>query len=298
MQAHPADLASIRSILFIPGHRERWLSTIATSAADAVALDLEDSVPPAHRAEAREVVRRFVTTAAPVVVMARTNAVHDDGFGADLRAAISPNTAAIVLPKVCTPEEVQTADRSIAELEREIGLAIGHTRLVLLIESASAIVRLESLLAASPRVAGTMFAGADAGDLARDLGAEWSVDPRSMLYARSRVLLESRAANVPLIMDSVYAAVTDHAGLLQDTTFSRALGFSGRPAIHPSQVSTINDAYSPTEAEVALAARVIDAYDSAVDSGVGALLLDGRLIDRATVQTARKVLARKSRMSR
>lgn len=296
---HPAagrrhyDLARIRSMLFVPGHRGAWLAGALGTGADAVVADLEDSVPAAELEAARVGVVRFLGTrpAAPFVV--RTHGARDPEFAADVRAAVSAYTRAVVVPKVSDRGDVVLADAALARLEREEGLPAGDIALILLIESARAIVRLSELIDASPRVAGTMFAGAEGGDLVRDLGAVWSTDPRSLLYARSRVLLESRAAGLQLIMDGVFARVQDAAALRADTMFGRSLGYTGRPAVHPEQVPVINEVYSPTDVEVRDMRDLLSAYERAVAKGAGATVFQGRMVDFAAAEAARAVLKRR-----
>ena len=286
-------LSEVRSMLFVPGHREPWLAQAAQSGADAVVADLEDSVAVGQAEDARRGVGRFLAASPDVTCMVRTHGAADEGFAGDVRVAVSPAARALVLPKVSDPDEVRRADEAIGRREQEAGLPAGRIALILLIESARAIVRLPALIDASARVVGTMFAGADGGDLMRDLGAVWSLDPRSMLYARSRVLLESRAAGLPLIMDGVFAAVRDATGFRQDTLFGRSLGYSGLPAIHPSQLAVINEVYSPSEAEVKEMKELLTAYERAVADGAGATLFRGRMIDAAMAESARAVLARR-----
>jgi citrate lyase subunit beta / citryl-CoA lyase len=289
-----ASLSRVRSILFVPGQRESWLAEAGQHAADAVVADLEDSVAPGQGEAARGAVSRFLAAGPGMTCLVRVHGAAQDAFADDVAAAVSPATSALVLPKVEEPDEVRRADAAISWRERETGLSAGRIGLVLLIESARAIVRLQCLIGASARVVGTMFAGADGGDLVRDLGAVWSLDPRSMLYARSRVLLESRASGLPLIMDGVFASVRDTEGFREDTLFGRSLGYTGRPAVHPSQVAVINEVYTPAEAEVREMRELLVTYERAVADGAGAVLFHGRMIDSAMAESARAVLARRA----
>jgi citrate lyase subunit beta/citryl-CoA lyase len=146
-------------------------------------------------------------------------------------------------------------------------------------------------------VLGAGFAGAEGGDLVRDLGATWTPEGTELLYARSKLVFDTRAAGKDVVVDGVFANLEDLAGLDRDTRFARRLGYTARLAIHPEQVAVINEAFTPTADEIAYCERLLDAFRAAEAEGHAAVRFEGRLIDYAMVKNAERVLARARKLS-
>ena len=181
-------------------------------------------------------------------------------------------------------------DAAIAALEKARGLAIGSTRLVLSIESALGVLNAYDMSVAAPRVASLSFGGAQDGDLNTDLGCTWSSDGPEMMTARGLALIAARAARFDSPLDGVFADVRDPEGFERDTALSRRLGYRGRKLIHPSQIEPCNRLYAPSQRELDYYARVLEAFDKALAQGSASTTVDGKMIDVAMANAARRVL--------
>jgi citrate lyase subunit beta / citryl-CoA lyase len=280
-----------RSFLYVPANREKFLDKAVGLPADALLLDLEDSVPPAEKAVARAAVREFAPKIPGGRVWVRPNAIESDHGRADLDAIIGvPGLVGLIAPKVDTRAEVLLWDRLIGELEQTRGVAPGATKFVPSIESARGVLGAYEIATAAARVVSLSFGGARDGDLNTDLGCTWSLDGPEMLHARQHTLLAARAAKFDTPLDGVFADLRDAEGFARDTDLSRRLGYRGRKLIHPSQIEPCNRLYRPTAAELDYYARVIEAFDAAVAQGRASTTVDGKMIDVAMAHAARRVL--------
>lgn len=281
-----------RSFLYVPANREKFLDKAIGLPADAFIFDLEDSVPPAEKANARAGVRAYAPKIAGERVWVRVNGLATGFAEDDLDAVIGvAGLTGIFLPKVETPDEVKRWDAMIGALERARGGAVGAIKLVLSIESALGVLNAYVMAIAAARTVSLTFGGAQDGDLNTDLGCAWSIDGPEMLHARSHTLLAARAARFDTPLDGVFANVRDAEGFERDTALSRRLGYRGRKLIHPAQIEPCNRLYRPSAAELDYYARVVEAFDRAVAQGSAATTVDGRMIDLAMANAARRVLA-------
>ena len=280
-----------RSFLYVPANREKFLEKAVGLPSDAFILDLEDSVPPAEKTNARAGVRAYAPKIAGERVWVRVNGL-DTGFADDdLDAVVGvAGLAGIFLPKVETPDEVRRWDAMIGALEQARGIAAGALRLVISIESALGVLNAYAAATAAARVVSLTFGGAQDGDLNTDLGCAWSIDGPEMLHARSHALLAARAARFDTPLDGVFADIRDADGFERDTALSRRLGYRGRKLIHPAQIEPCNRLYRPSAAELDYYARVLEAFDEAVAQGSAATTVDGRMIDLAMANAARRAL--------
>jgi citrate lyase subunit beta/citryl-CoA lyase len=280
-----------RSFLYVPANREKFLEKAIGLPCDAFIFDLEDSVPPAEKENARAGVRHYAPKIADNRVWVRTNGLDTPFAEADLDAVIGVSgIAGIFVPKVESREQVLRWNAMIAALESARGVMAGATRLVLSIERARGVLNAYDMSVASDRVVSLAFGGAQDGDLNTDLGCAWSIDGPEMLHARSHTLLAARAAGFETPLDGVFANVHDADGFERDTALSRRLGYRGRKLIHPSQIEPCNRLYRPSEAELDFYARVLEAFDKAVAQGSASTTVDGRMIDLAMANAARRVL--------
>lgn len=265
--------------------------------ADAIVLDLEDSVPAAERDRARRlVVGLLEAVSAPgraailgqPEVWVRTNQVGTQELEADLAAVVRMGPDGLRIPKVESAEQVAALDRALLSIEDAAGLHRGQTRLACGIESALGVARAYEIAAASPRVIGLAFGGTD---FQADVGAMEGPDRLETLVARSTLVLASRAAGINPPVDTVHVAIDDDQGLRESTERGRDLGFFGRSAIHPRQVPIINAAFTPSAAEVEQAAHLLEAAEHSVQNGAGSLqLADGTFVDAAVVRRAQMVM--------
>jgi citrate lyase subunit beta / citryl-CoA lyase len=280
----------IRSLLSVPGNRPDMLDKALRSGSDAISPDLQDSVLPANREEARETTAQWIAAGQKPAIIVRTSAVSTDDFLKDVDAVVQPGLTGLRIPDVSSPDDVVDADCAIGAAERKRGLAPNSIAMIPIAESARGVYRLFDILTASPRVIGTAFPGARDGDLARDLGVTWTLQGDEFFYARSKVLFDARAAGVAMVFDSVFADLQDTAGFEQDTRRGRQLGYTGRLAIHPSQIPIINSAYIPTPEQIADAKELLLAFGEAEARGRAAISYRGRMIDIAMRKTAEAIL--------
>lgn len=281
-------LPAWRSLLFVPVTEERFLAKAHTRGADALILDLEDSILPAHKETARQAISaavpRVAQNGADVVVRINrplTLAVPD------IAAAVQPGVAALMIPKVMGPEHLSLLSEVVAEREEAQGMAVGHTRFLALIESPAALPHLFAI-AAEPRMAGMSVGGED---MATELGAIPSADS---MYVFAMQGLAAARANGILPMGSMgqLAKIDDLESYRAGLKRGRALGFTTAACIHPAHVPIINEEYGASAAEIDRARRLIAAFDQAAAAGAGAVAFEGSMIDLPVVERARRLLDR------
>jgi citrate lyase subunit beta/citryl-CoA lyase len=279
-----------RGLLFVPGTRPERIAKAAAMAADGVILDLEDAVPPAQKAQAREWVvaalRRVDFGLRERIV--RVNAAEAPEHAADLAAVVPAGPDALLLPKLSDAAEVGRLDAEVGRLERSSGRPPGAIRFHLLVETVAAVVGLDALARAVPRAA-ALFYGA--GDLARETRARLVPGRLTELYTMSRVVLIARATGLDAI-DSPCFDLGQPDRLESHTRIGAELGFDGKALIHPSQIEVANRCFTPSPEAVAEARRVLAAYAEAEGGGRGALALEGQFVDAVHVHMARETLAR------
>jgi citrate lyase subunit beta/citryl-CoA lyase len=284
----------IRSFLFVPGDSERKLEKARDVGADAIIVDLEDSVTAESRPRARELAREFIDGHDDIWL--RINPVDSGDAIADLQAVMPAAPAGIVLPKAKNADDATRLATRLDELESRFGIAAGHTRIMpICTERPRALFSLESYVGATPRLAGLTW-GAE--DLSAAVGARAVRNPDGSWLppyelARSLCLFAAAAAEVPAI-DTVYTDFRDTEGLASFAMRAARDGFTGMLAIHPAQVATINDAFTPGDDEVSRAERIVALFRD--NPGAGALSLDGEMIDRPHLVQARRVIALAKRL--
>lgn len=282
-----------RVALFAPGSNERVMTKAMASGADAATLDLEDSVPLNAKATARSLVAKVIDAAVrpgPAIYV-RVNGAATAFLPEDLAAVVRPGLDAVMLPKAETVEEVQRTAAAIEQHEAARKIKPGSVAIILMIESALGVYRCFDLIKASPRVAATCIGGARDGDLQTDLGCGWSIEGTELLYARSKVLLDTRAAGSHIHpLDGVFSDLNDEAGLIQDTRLSARLGFIGRTVIHPKQIAPVRQAYAVPAGEIAYFKKVVAEFTAAEQLGIAAITINGKLVDYAMFERAKRVL--------
>ena len=286
----------VKSLLFAPGNEPRKLAKVGACGADGVILDLEDSVPLAQKIGARA----NVTAAAPraaeggrvyvrvnPIIAAKTGFSADHGAD-DIAAVVSPELDGIVVPKVESADEIARVEALIGAAERDRGVREGSLEIVPLIESAAGLWNAYEIACASRRVRMLLFGAAD---FTRDLGIDWSRDESEVAYARSRLVVISRAAGIEPPLDSPWVRLTDDDGLAHSISEARRLGFQGKLCIHPKQVPIVNRGFSSvTPDDLAHARRVVDAFSVAESRGSASIVVDGRFVDYPMVEKARRTL--------
>jgi citrate lyase subunit beta/citryl-CoA lyase len=279
------NLEFCRSLLFIPAIENRFIDKAHQRGAGAIILDLEDAVAAEHKVAARNVVTEAAArlTAKGLSVLVRVN----HGSVADIEAAVSPHVAALVLPKVDTAAEIHAAASTLANREEKLGIAAGHTRLLVLIETPLAVCNAQSIAAAHERVSGLILGSED---LALGLSVEPS--PDSLRYAAEQVIMASRAAGkVPLGVPGSLATIANADRFAEVVDLGRRMGMAGTVCIHPDQVAVVQRAYAPDQGAVSEAQSILRAFDEAERAGKGAVSLNGKMLDAPIVERARRLVA-------
>ncbi len=265
------ELPHLRSLLFAPGNDGRKLAKALASAADAVVCDLEDAVAPAGKDAAREVVAQALseTSGAEPARLVRINAAGTAWFAADVAFVATLALEGLVLPKA-SPDAVEA-------------LGPDGPPVVAIVETAMGL-RTAFEIASQPRVAALLLGSVDLG---AEVGLETRPDGQEILYARSKVAIDSTAAGLRGPFDVVHLDFEDEAGLEEQCRLARALGFRGKASIHPAQLETINRVFAPSEQEIEWARTVVDAFEGQSE---GVLAVNGTMVDRPVVERARRVL--------
>ena len=285
----------VRTLLFVPGHRERMLEKAPGAGADGLLYDLEDSVPAAERDTARTMLSAALSGPRTIPRYIRVNGIVDAGkeeTAADLAAIVLADVDGIVLPKAQSSDEIRWVSGELDRLETERGLGAESVEIVPMIESALGVQFCYEILTASPRVSSVIVGSAQDGDLQTDLGADWSPEGTEILYARSRILLAARAAGIDQPLDGVFLGLDDEEGLLRDSRNARRLGYRGKTVIHPRQIGPVHEVFTPSPKEIAYYRDMIAAFEEAEAAGAGAFNFGGKMIDRAMIRKARGVLER------
>jgi citrate lyase beta subunit len=302
--AHPTRLT--RSMLFVPASRPAMIAKAAASAADAVCIDLEDSVTPGEKAASRSHVVRALQELdfGGRVRIVRINALDTSFAYRDLVEVIEDagdRVDVVMVPKVGSPGDVAFVDRLLGQIESHRGFT--HTiGIEAQIENAHGFLYAREIAGSSPRLEALIFGP---GDFAASMGMPATnigeFDKHDDLYPGHRwhavmqTIVAAARANGLRCMDGPYAAYKDTAGLDRSALIARSLGYDGKQCIHPSQLATVNAVFSPSDEEVEQARAVVQAYEAAVAAGQGAATHDGRMIDAVSLRLAQTILARSRR---
>lgn len=277
----------MRTLLFAPGNHARRVEKALTLAADGVILDLEDAVAIAEKPAARGQVVAAYGAPRTGKLYVRVNALTTDWCHADLLAIVQQGLDGIILPKVEEPDHLKAVDWVLTSLERDRGLPIGGIDLIPIIETALGISNIGAITRSGTRTKRIAFG---AGDFTLDMGMVWSRSEAELLPHRAACVVASRAAGIEPPLDTVWADLRDAEGFEASARHAAALGFQGKMLIHPDQIAPGNAAFTPDEATVAQARRVVAAFEEAEAKGLASIQLDGQFIDYPIVQRARRVV--------
>jgi citrate lyase beta subunit len=284
----------MRSKLFVPASRPELFAKALAGEADAISFDLEDAVQESRKAEARGVLHAFLQQSSPrpggKVVIVRVNGLATPHFEADVAAVTGPVVDMINLPKPESADDVRTAAAALARHERERGIErpIG---ILANIESPRGLRRAADIATAHPRVVGLQLG---LGDLFEPFGID-RADAPAVHGMQLAVRLAAAEAGL-WACDTVYGTVSDPEGYTREAIAARRLGYVGKSCIHPSQVPLANAVFRPTDAEMTAALRVVEAARGARAKGVGAFLVDGRMIDVPFIERAEAILGAARRL--
>lgn len=284
-----------RSLLYVPVTNERFVEKAAARGADAIKLDLEDSIPPAEKPAARKALREAaqVISNAGTEVLVRINRPWRLAV-ADLEAAVWPEVSGLCLPKLESADHLSFLDETVEELERERGMEAGSICFMGLIETPRGLNNVREIAKASPRLKGLSLGQED---YSAALGMP-SLGPGDLVEDMRLVQRAAREAGIlPLGFAGSIAEITDMDAFRASAERARALGMEGASCVHPAQVPILNAVFSPTEAEVETAEAMVAAYDAAMAEGLGAVSFRGKMIDVPVVDRARRVLAQRARIA-
>jgi citrate lyase subunit beta / citryl-CoA lyase len=288
MHDHAPRAILMRSKLFVPGSRPELFTKALQSGADAISIDLEDAVQEARKDEARGLTAAFLDQQAAVsgstTLVVRVNGLSTTHFNADMEAIARPGLAAINLPKVESADEVRAVSEMLDHLERQRGIA-QQIGILANIESPRGLRLAAGIAAADPRVIGLQLGF---GDLFEPLGIDRK-DLATVRQVQLAVRLAAGEAGVDAY-DGAFAAVTDIDGFRVEAEHACKLGFKGKSCIHPTQVAVANGAFCPRAEEIASAKRVVAAWHQTALTGRGAILVEGKMVDRPFANRAQAVL--------
>ena len=283
------EYAVMRSILTVPVVVQRFVDKAPAAGADAVCLDLEDSIPPAEKAAARPLARKAIETMprSGFALYVRINGYATGLTADDLAAVVRPGLDGIVLSKAESARMIDDLDAHLGRLEAEHGMKAGHVAIVPLIETAKGIMEAYDVCRASPRAAGAIF-GAE--DFATDMAIKRTETAEEVLWARSMVAVACRAAAIAAI-DTPDPNYSDETHLRRQMSKAKSLGYTGKLCIHPTQVQIANEIFTPAEDEVAAARAVVEVFErEGLAKGIAAIAVDGKMIDTPIYWRARRLI--------
>ena len=272
-----------RSVLYVPGINARALAKARELACDALILDLEDSVAPDRKEEAREaVIAALAAGYAPREVAVRVNGRDTAWYEDDIAALAAAGADALVVPKC---DDAAT----VAETDRLLGAAGAPASLALwcMIETPKGVLAARDIATASSRMGALLLGSAD---LTKALGARDAPGRPALVVSIGLVILAARAAGIA-VLDSPFFDLADEDGFVRTCAEGRTLGFDGKTLIHPKTIAAANAAYAPDPAEIAEARRIVAAFEAAAAQGKGVTLLDGRLVEALHAEEARRLIA-------
>lgn len=282
-------MTPMRTLLFVPAQRANMVEKAAGVPADVIVLDLEDAVPPSEKAGARDALRASIDSlkAAGKTVHVRINHLDTGLTKDDLAAAIGPGLDGLLFPKAQGAAQIRELDVMIRERELHGDVRPGTIPLIPMVETARAVLRCEEIATASTRIAGLALGGED---YSADLGVPRTNEANEFEYAR-RVIIHCAVAYGLQPLDAIYVSLHDEAGLLADARYARSIGMKGKYVVHPDQVGPVNEVFAPTTQELAAARKIVNAYNAAIQGGIGVIDLDGQLVDVPVANRARDLLA-------
>ena len=284
------SLPILRSLLFVPGSRVELLPKAEAARSDAIVLDLEDSVAADAKQRARAAVAAALGGRADRLTFIRFNHPELGMLEEDTAVLAAHDAQVVLIPKVDRVEDVRAVDERLARVEANHAMAPNSIGIVVGTETALGLRVLYDALRCTQRARGAVLASAEEGDLIVDLGGRWTPAGHALAYSRGKFVCDARAAGATWLLDGAFMNLESADLLRGESTLARDYGFNGKVAIHPRQVSVINEVFSPSAAEVDRAKRLVDAFNAALSQGQGAVKFEGMMVDYANVKRAERIL--------
>jgi citrate lyase subunit beta/citryl-CoA lyase len=280
-----------RSLLFVPGHKRTWIDKALASEADAIIIDLEDSVPEPDKALARVNAREALNAhSGDKGILIRPNALDTVHFGADIAETTHGSLTGFLLPKLFSRDDVVRFDALVTAAELAHQVPRGSVELIPSLETAASISKVDEILA-GPRVGGVMAAAAKDADVSREVGFSWTPGGTETLYLRSKVVLAARAAGLRSIVLGLWQEVTNIDGLRRFAKDNHGLGYTGQVLIHPTHAPVANESYGLSAGMRDYYVGLVEAFEEGQRQGHGAVAYRGDHIDLAHANHARQALA-------
>lgn len=276
----------IRTLLFIPGNNPKMLSKGPEMPVDALVPDLEDSVPPDEKSNARVVTAEHLPGLKDRRVFVRVNGLQTEWTWDDLRAVVSLHIEGISIGKLDTPDMAKELDAMLGALERERNMPVGHTKIIPWIETGKGVANAKETAVATSRMLGLAF-GAE--DYTADMGVTRTKGSEEIATARALTAIAARAADL-IPFDTPDPDFNDIDAFVTDAKRAKAVGFKGKFVIHPNQIGPVNDVFRPSPSEVEHAQRVVQVFEEAKTKGSAATTLDGKMVDTPVWKRALKLI--------
>lgn len=278
----------LRSMLFVPGYNEKFLTKAIDCDADALILDIEDSVPAVNRPQARELIRKFLTERGfkNRQIFIRVNELGTDDLIEDLKLMECPDIMGVVTPKIYTAEDLLAFEKMILEKERECGKPEGEIKLAPLIETAGAVMNLTEIARVSKRTIALLYGGED---FLSDVWGKHIPDVDSFFVARGQVVMAARM-NGLLPIDTPYLDLKNEEGYKHDQRKSAALGFAGDLLVTPQQIEWAHEIYTPTNGELERSKAILAVAEEIRKQGGGIVKLNGKMIGPPVMKQAQRVM--------
>ena len=282
------DSFLLRSMLFVPAYRRKFIDSALKTNADALIIDLEDAVPFEYKADARVILKEYILNGAfrDKKVFVRLNAIESKMLFEDIEVVLYEDIAGVMLTKVYSEEDMIYYDKLFAQFEQEKGLEVGHFKFLPLIETTAAVLNVYSIAKASKRTIAVCFGGED---FLNDLEGLHKEPPRTFDYPRATIAIAARAAGV-LPIDTPYLALDNQEGFIKEEKISFEMGFAGALLIHPKQIELAHECFMPEEDEITRSIEIGKAIQEAEKTGSGVAMLNGKMIGPPMRKRAQKVL--------
>ena len=284
------ELGPLRTALFVPGNRPDRVDKAVKTSADAVIIDLEDAVALTEKEASRSKVRDKILEHAERKIIVRVNSLDSPFFQGDLAEVVTGNLACLMVPKVESAAHVREINENLLKVEKEKGIVEGSVSIIPLIESAGAVQDIFQIATEKTEPSRIYCVAFGAADYTLDMGIEITKGGAELSYPRARIAVASRAAGIEPPLDTPFMMdLKDMEALKVDAGRAKQLGFQGKLCIHPNQIEPCHAIFSPTKEEILYAERVVKVFEEAEKEGSAAIQLDGKFIDYAVVERARRI---------